>query len=294
MRAGDYLRLVSLAAIWGGSFIFMRVLAPVLGPIVTADARILIAGSVLSIWFAVTGVALNWRREWKQYLVIGTISSALPFIFFAYAAAHIPAGFSAIYNSTAPLFGAVCGAIWLGERFTLNRGLGLLAGLAGVALVSRASNSATDAQFVPATIACLAAAACYALGGVYLKRRASHLKPGMVAAGSQLAGGLLLLPLTPLVPPTGEISGVILANGLALALLCSGVAYLIYYRLIADIGPTRALSVTFLIPVFGLLWAMLFLGEQLTGGMLAGCGLVLVGTYLVTRPTQVRPGPQAR
>ncbi|HVT36219.1 MAG TPA: DMT family transporter [Nevskiaceae bacterium] len=292
MRTADYVRLLTLAAIWGSSFIFMRVLAPVLGPVVTADARILIAGSVLSLWFAVTGFALDWKREWRQYLVIGAISSALPFMLFAYAAAHIPAGFSAIYNSTAPLFGAVCGALWLGERFTFNRGLGLFAGLAGVALVSRASSSATDEQFAPATLACLGAAACYALGGVYLKRRASHLKPAMITAGSQLAGGLLLLPLTPMLPPAGGIDATIVLNGLALALMCSGAAYLIYYRLIADIGPTRALSVTFLIPVFGLLWAFLFLGERITGGMLTGCALVLVGTWLVTRsaaPVQSRP-----
>jgi drug/metabolite transporter (DMT)-like permease len=289
MRRIDWLRLLLLAAIWGGSFIFMRVLAPVLGPIVTADVRVLLAGAVLLGWFGLTGFAVHWRRWWKQYLIAGAINSAVPFALFSYAALHIPASYSAIFNSTAPLFGAMFGALWLGEAFSAGRAAGIVFGLAGVVLVSGAGAFEVDAAFVRAALACLAAAACYGLGGVYIKRYCVGVAPKAMAGASQWMAGLLLLPLVPLSPPLGPISGVIIANALALALLCSVVAYLLYYQLMADVGPTRALTVTFLIPGFGLLWGALFLAEQITPGMLAGCGLVLIGTWLVTRPVAIRP-----
>lgn len=291
MKTADYARLVTLAAIWGGSFIFMRVLAPALGPIATADVRVLLAGVVLLAYFAVTGFSVEWRRHWKNYLVIGFVNSAVPFSLYAYAAGHIPASYSAIFNSCAPLFGAICGALWLDEPFTRNRLFGIGFGLLGVVLVSRAGAFTPDAHFVAATFACLGAACCYALGGVYIRKFATDTKPAAIAGASQFIGGLVLLPLIPLVPPPGPFTGLVVANALALSLLCSAVAYLLYYRLMVDIGPTRSLSVTFLIPGFGLLWGRLFLGEFITPVMIAGCGLVLIGTWLVTRAAKPSPAP---
>lgn len=297
MRQADWLRLLVLAAIWGGSFIFMRVLAPVLGPVVTADLRVLLAGAVLLAWFAFTGLAVDWRGAWKHYLVIGAINSAIPFTLFAYAALHLPASYSAIFNATAPLFGAVFGALWLAEGFSANRAFGIAFGIGGVVLVSRAGSFTPDADFLAAAIACLVAAACYGLGGVYLNRFAKGVKPAAIAGASQLMAGLLLLPLVPLAPPSGPVTTLVIACVLGLSLLCSGFAYLLYYRLMADVGPTRALTVTFLIPGFGILWSAVFLGERITGGMLAGCGLVLIGTWLVTRgpktPATASPAPEA-
>jgi drug/metabolite transporter (DMT)-like permease len=284
MRASDFARLVLLAAIWGASFIFMRTLAPVLGPVLTAAARVTIAGVALLAWFRLTGFDAGLRRHWRQYLVIGVVNSALPFVLFSFAALHLPASYSAILNAATPLFAVLLSALWLGEPLTLPRLAGLAAGIAGVALVTGAGPVVPDAAFALATAACLAAALCYALAGIYIKRRAAGVKPMAIAGWSQMFAGLALLPLTPFVPAPGVVTAMVVANVLGLALLCSAVAYLLYYRLMADLGPSRAMSVTFLIPLFGMLWSALLLDETITLPMLAGCALIVGGTLLVVRP----------
>jgi drug/metabolite transporter (DMT)-like permease len=284
MRASDVWRLVILSAIWGGSFIFMRIIAPVLGPVLTADLRVLIAGVVLLAYFRLTGFAVDWRRRWRHYLVIGAVNSGLPFCLYAFAARHIPAAYSAILNSTAPLFGAVFSALWLADRLTPRKIAGLVMGAAGVGLVAGVSRTGRlDGSFGWAVGACLLAAVCYALAGVYIKRFASGIPPRAVAGASQMAAGLLLLPILPLAPPNGAITLFLAANVLGLSLLCSAAAYLLYYRLIVDVGPTRALTVTFLMPLFGMLWGVLFLGEAVSLAMAAGCALIVGGTVLVLK-----------
>lgn len=283
MKTTDYARLVLLAAIWGASFIFMRVAAPVLGPVVTADARVLIAGIALALWFHATGFDPQWRRHWKGYAVIGMVNSGIPFLCYSFAALHIPASLSAILNSSAPMFGAVAGALWLGERITARKALGLAAGVGGVALIAQPGQFDAAGAFGWAVAACLLACLCYGLAGVLIKRFLKDAQPRGIAVGSQLAAGLLLLPALPLWPPVAAPTALVLANVLALALLGSAVAYVLYFRLIADVGATRALTVTYLIPLFGLLWGALFLGESLPGSALAGGVLILAGTFLVTR-----------
>jgi drug/metabolite transporter (DMT)-like permease len=275
---------VALAAIWGASFIFFRVLAPVLGPVVTAGARVLIAGVALLVYCRVIGFDTQWHRYWREYLAIGIVNSAIPFVLFAFAALYIPASYSAILNSAAPLFGALLAPIFLAEPLTARKMAGLVGGILGVALVSNADAPGAGGTFGLAVGACLVGALCYAVAGIYMKRRAAGAAPLAVAAWSQLFAGAALLPLLPLAPVRGEITAAIVVNLLALALVCSAVAYLLYYRLIADVGPSRALTVTFLIPVFGMTWGALFLGETITLPMLAGCALIVGGTAAVLRP----------
>jgi drug/metabolite transporter (DMT)-like permease len=283
VNAADYARLAALAAIWGASFLFMRVAAPVLGPAVTADARVLLAGIALALWFRATGFDPQWRRHWRGYAAVGVVNSGVPFFCYAFAAMHIPASLSAILNSTAPMFGAAAGALWLGERITARKALGLAAGIAGVALVSQPGGLAAGGLFGWAVAACLVACLCYGLAGVLIRRLAPEAPPRGMAAGSQLAAGIFLLPVVPLWPPLAAPGALVLANVLALALLSSAVAYVIYFRLIASVGATRALTVTFLIPLFGVFWGWLFLGETLPASALAGGALILAGTALVTR-----------
>jgi drug/metabolite transporter (DMT)-like permease len=260
------------------------VLVPALGPVVTASARVLIAGAALLAYCRATGFDTELRAHWREYLVIGIVNSAIPFVLFAFAALYIPASYSAILNAAAPLFGALLAPVFLGERLTTRKLAGLAAGIGVVVLVSNAGPLAAEPQFGAAVAACLVAALCYAAAGIHMKRRAGGTAPLAVAAWSQLFAGLALLPLAPLVPPAGEITPAIVAHMLALALLCSAVAYLLHYRLIADVGPSRALTVTFLIPVFGMLWGALFLGEAISSPMLAGCALIVGGTAMVLRP----------
>jgi len=281
MRPSDLLRLLLLAAIWGGSFVFLRVVAPALGPIVTADLRVLIAWAALAIYFRTVGLDMAWWRFWRQYLVIGTFNAALPFFLFAFAALHIPASYSAILNATSPFFGALFAGPWLGEKITLLKSVGFVFGIAGVGLVTGVAADAAGGSTTLAMTACLLAAMSYGFVSVYTKKFAAKVQPRAIAAGSQLMAGLLLLPLTPLAPPPGPVTSFIAVNMILFALLSSGVAFLLYFRLIADIGPTKSLTVTFLMPIFTMIWAALFIGEAITAVMIVGCGLILAGTGLV-------------
>jgi drug/metabolite transporter (DMT)-like permease len=179
------------------------------------------------------------------------------------------------------MFGAVCSAVLLHERLNTRRVVGLLVGVAGVVLVTQSASQPN--LHYPAIAAALVAAFCYGLIATYIKRWASHVPSRGMAAGSQLAAGILLIPLIPLWPPAAAPTPGIVASILALGLVCSALAYLLYFRLIADIGATGALTVTYLIPVFGVLWGALFLGETVSVSMLAGAALVVLGTLFVLR-----------
>jgi drug/metabolite transporter (DMT)-like permease len=281
MRQADIARLVLLAAIWGASFLFNRIIAPVLGPVVTAELRTLIAGVALAGFFAVTGYAVEWRRWGRHYVIVGIFSSAFPFLCWAYAALSLPAGLLSVLNATSPMFGALCAALLLGERMSARRMLGLAIGVVGVALVTRPSGDA--ALNYVALAAALMAAFSYGLIAAYIRRWASDVPSRGMAAGSQLAAGLLLVPFIPLWPPAAAPTPLVAGSMLALGLVCGAIAYLLYFRLIADLGATRALTVTYLIPVFGVLWGAVFLGETVTLSMLGGALLVLLGTVLVLR-----------
>jgi len=277
----NLLLLVVLSAIWGSSFIFMRILAPVLGPLATADLRLLIAGAFLVLLFAASGYKLGWRQNGRHFLIIGLVNSAIPFFLYSFAALHIPASLSVILNSLSPMFGAVFSAIWLRELLTVKKSAGIVLGIAGVGLIGSLGNFLARPLAVLAALASVTAAMLYALAGIYIKKYASVVPARAIAAGSQFSLGLLGLPLVFLFPPTAHVTlrlGVIVV---VFAVLCSALAYLIYYKLIAEAGPTKALTVTFLMPAFGMAWGRLILGEAITTAMLAGTVLILCGTWLI-------------
>lgn len=280
MRRADTARLVSLAAIWGASFLFNRIAAPSLGPVLTAELRTLIAGIALAAYFAVSGFNPEWRRWGRQYVVVGILTSAVPFLLWAYAALSLTAGLMAVLNATSPMWGALWSAVLLRERVTRRGVVGLAIGIVGVALVTRPETSESSHLAVAAA---LAAAFCYGLAGAYMKRWASDVPSRGMAVGTQLAAGVLLIPFIPLWPPAVAPTPLVAASMLALGLVCGAIAYLLYFRLIADIGATGALTVTYLIPVFGVLWGALFLGEAVSASMLAGAALVILGTVFVLR-----------
>lgn len=282
MKGADAARLALLGAIWGASFLFTRITAPVLGPVATADLRMLIAGLALAAWFAAVRFDPQWRRWWWQYFVVGLLTSGLPFLLFAYAAVTLPASLLSVLNATSPMWGAVMAAALLGERLTGRRIVGFALGIGGVALVTRPEPGATLAALPIA--AALAAPVCYGIAGPYLKRWAAAAPARGMALGTQLTAGLVLLPFNAIWPPPATApSLLIVASMLTLGLVCGAVAYLLYFRLINDIGPTGALTVTYLVPIFGVAWGVIFLGEPISHGMLAGGALVIAGTVLVLR-----------
>ena len=282
MRRIDLIRLCSLAAIWGASFLLMRLIAPVLGPIWTADLRVGIAGLVMLLFMLLRAQTIDVRRNWREYLLMGTFNSALPAVLFSFAALTLPAGYSAILNATSPLWGALIGALVLGESLHWKKLLGLFCGIAGVALLVRLGPVQFSNAVLLAALACVAASVCYAGSGAYAKLRSSGIAPNRMATGSQLGAALVLLPALPLAPPHAAPTLQIALLMVLLAVLCSAVAYFLYFRLIADIGPTKSLTVTFLIPLFALLWGAVFLHETVNWITLFGCTMVILATWLVT------------
>lgn len=285
MRPADMLRLVTLAALWGSSFLFLRITAPVLGPLFLAELRLVLAAATLLAWAWMTGRQVSFAGGWRSYLVIGAVNSAAPFALFAYAAVRLPASYSAVLNATSPLFGALFAALWLNERLTPRRVAGALAGMTGVALLVGFGPVALDAKVILAALAAIGGACCYALAVVYTRLRASGIEPFAVAVGSQVGAALVLSPALAPWPGAGLFTPGVVASVLALAVACTAFAYVLYFRLIADVGAARALTVTFLIPVFGVLWGVLFLGEPLSWFMLAGGALVIGATWLVVGET---------
>jgi drug/metabolite transporter (DMT)-like permease len=281
MRRADILRLFTLAAIWGFSFLFMRIVAPVMGPLWTVEVRVALAGVAMLAFLAMTGRGLDWRANWQAYLILGLSNSALPFALFSYAALTIPAGYSAIMNATSPLWGALIGALAFKEKLSARKFAGLLIGVTGVACLVRLGPVQFTTEVALAAGACALAALCYAIAGVYSKKAALKIPSAMMATGSQLGGALLILPFLPLSPMRAEVTPFVALIAVLLAIFCSAVAYFIYFRLMADVGPTKALTVTFLVPMFALGWGALFLGETINGVTLLGCGMVVLATWLV-------------
>ncbi|GAA4354318.1 DMT family transporter [Variovorax defluvii] len=304
MKRMDWLRLLSLSAVWGASFIFMRVLAPVLGPVVTADLRVAIGGGALLVYSGLIRFRPLWRRHGRHYAVIGVFNVGLPFLLFSYAAQHMPASYSAIVNASTPLFGSVFAAVWLGEAFTPIKAAGLALGIAGVATLTGAGLPAnTSSEFIHAVLACLLAAASYAAAGIYIKRAASHVHPLGSAACTQAFAAVALVPFWLVAPPAGPVDTIIVLNVLGLGLLSSALGFLLYFRLVQDIGPARAMMVAFLTPLFGVVWGTLFLGETLTPAALVGGAMIVLSTLLIlksgTRATQekalhAQDGPSTR
>ena len=278
----DYVLLVVLSAIWGASFMFMRILAPALGPVATADMRLLIAGIALVIFLKFQKYDLQWKKNWKRYLIIGLLNSGISFLLFSFAALYIPASVSVILNSLTPMFGALSAVIWLGEKMSWKLIVGIILGITGVAVIRGGGSFELTGMTTLAMGACVFATMFYGVGSVYTKLKAHDIGAQAIAAGSQLMVGVLFLPLVFFTSIRTEITIEIVVSTLIFALFCSAVAYIIFYRLIKTLGPVKTTSVTFLIPVFGFIWGTLFLHEEITVKMILGAVIVLSGMYFVT------------
>lgn len=289
---------VLLAAIWGASFLFMRLGALEFGPVPTAAVRVAIGALFLLPLMWLRGLAPQLGRHWKPVLFVGVLNSGIPFACFSFAVLYITSGLSAILNATVPMFGALVAWIWLRDRPAGARVLGLIVGFAGVAMLAwdKASFKPDPASGVApgwAVLACLLACVCYAIAASFTKRYLSGIPPLVLATGSQLGATLgLALPALWLWPAQLPGARAWLAL-VALGVLCTGVAYILYFRLIALAGPARALAVTFVVPVFALVYGALFLGEAVTLWMLVCAVVIVLGTALSTgllKPGRLRIG----
>lgn len=284
---------VVLAAIWGSSFLFMHIAAVEFGALPTAAIRVAIAALFLLPIVWLRGLMPSLRRHWKKIMLVGVLNSGIPFACFAFALLSITTGLSAILNATVPMFGALIAWLWLKDRPNASRLLGLVLGFAGVAMLAW-----DKATFRPdavtgiapgwAVLACLLACLCYGISASYTKRYLGGMPPLVTAAGSQVGATLgLALPAAWLWPATMPGLHAWLAL-LAVGIVCTGIAYILFFRLIENAGPPRALSVTFLVPVFAVLYGVLFLGEAVTLWMLLCAAVIVCGTALATGLLKLR------
>lgn len=282
MSTTSLLQLLLLAAIWGSSFLFLRIAVPALGPAWLIEARVLLAAVLLwGVARALRQRPLDLRGHGRHYLVLGLFNTALPFLFFAYAARALPASLLSILNATGPIWGALIAALWQRAPLPPRAVAGMLLGVGGVALLLGVDPAALQAGAGGAIAATLAATCCYGIASNYARVGPAQ-RPLANAHGSMWAAVLWVLPLLPFVPTASLPTPGVGAAVVALGLLCTGVAYLLYFRLVADIGAAPALTVGFLIPLFGVLWGWLFLDEAVGWHTLAGALVVVAGTALVT------------
>ncbi|BAN47598.1 DMT family transporter [Metapseudomonas resinovorans] len=300
MKPADLARLLSLAAIWGASFLFIRMLVPEIGALPTAFLRVLLSALGLAVLLAVLRSNWDFRGKLGKTLVIGIVSSGVPAAMYALAAQVLPAGYSAIFNATTPLMGVLIGALFFSEKLTTAKAVGVLLGLAGVAVLTRTGPVAFDAQLLWGAAACLVATTCYGFAGFMTKRwitEAGGMDSGLVALGCQIGATLCLLPAfawdaaaMPLAPLAKPGTWLALA---ALGFICTSFAYILYFRLIANVGPVKTMTVTFLIPPFGVFWGVMLLDESVSMAHLQGGVLIALALWLVLKPAAVPAGAKS-
>lgn len=291
------LEFLLLAALWGASFLFMRLGAAEFGALPTAGLRVALAALFLLPLFLIKGVWADFRKRAQLILFVGLLNSGIPFALFSYAVLHIPTGLTSILNATVPLSGALVAWLWLKDRPGGSRMLGLAIGFAGVTLlvIGKSGFSATGvvsdgpvAHTLIAMGACLLATLFYGIAASFTKRYLTGAHPLATATGSQIGAALGLAIPTVLLWPSQPVSASAWSAVAAVALLCTAIAYILFFHLIEKAGPSRALTVTFLVPVFALVYGAVFLGEIITPWMI-GCGLVIVcGTALSTGLVRLR------
>ncbi len=298
MRARDLIDFVLLAALWGASFLFMRVAAPEFGPFALMFMRCAIGAAVLLTICLLRGSMPALGQAWQPVAFVGLINSAIPFALFGYAALQLPAGMISVLNSTAPFFGVLIAFAWLGERLSRWQTLGLLLGFTGVVglIMSGGRLDLTSSRALYwGVAAALLAAASYGLAASFMRRYLSGIDSLAGATGSQLSATVLLALPGLLFWPAEAPSMTAWLAVIVLGTLSTGLAYLLYFRLIANMGPGRAITVTFAIPVFGIFWGAVVLGELVTGLMVLGAVLVVAGCALTTGalPLKRRAGDAA-
>jgi drug/metabolite transporter (DMT)-like permease len=282
MKARHFLQLIAMSALWGASFPFLRIASPQLGPWGTAGLRCILAAITLSVLMRVLRNPWPPRNAWLRLAFLSLLTVAMPFVLFNRAALVLPSGYSAVLNATAPLFGVIGAALAREERLTARRLFGCALGFAGVALLVRLGPVAVTNEVITAALFCIVAAASYGFGAILMKRATLAWQPLPSSAAVHVAAALILLVPTGVTAPAMHLTqGALVAVGV-LGIVTSGFMYWISMRLMREIPASASTSSAFMIPLFGVAWGGLFLGEPVTAGMLPGCVLVLLAMALIT------------
>ena len=281
LKTKYYFQLVGLSALWGASFLMIRIASPLLGPNVLAELRIALAALTLAVLMRL--MRHQWPvKHWRELALLGLLSVACPFLLFAWAALHLPAGYSALLNSTAVLFGILSAAVLKDDRLTLRKLLGCACGLAGVSLIVSLGPIEPSPMVVLAALACIGASASYGCSTPLMKRALGRMEPLQMAAGIHVLAMIMMFPAAAWSLPQARFTPAALGAVLVMGVLTSGIAYWLHLRVMVHVSTAAATSPQFLIPMFGVAWGHLFLGEPLGAGIYTGGALVLLGSALVT------------
>lgn len=284
--------LILLAALWGGSFIFMRVASPAFGPLPTGVLRAGIAAIALLAYLTLTKTPLDFATHWRKYLVVGFFNTAVPFAGICWAELHISASAAAILNATSPLFGGLVGYFWLKDALGARKVVGLLISFVGVILLVGWGGVENSLEARLGVASMMVVSFSYGFSANYIKARVmtgeGAPSPLALAAASQVIGTLILAPSLPFTWPTQAIPSQAWGCVVTLALFSTAFAWVLYFRLIRSIGPTRALAVTFIVPIFGMVWGALFLREVISIAEIASSAVILVGTGLAVSGNRAR------
>ena len=284
MTSAAAARWLLLATLWSLQYIFMRVSVPVFGTGLVAEGRAFFAAAFLVPWvILVTRETLGLRLHWRDHLAVTLVNNVAPFVCFAWAATTLPASYLAVMNGMVPLWSGIIAAPVLKEPLGARRIAGFVLGIAGVALIVNLGPVEPTLRTLLAALAGMAGAAFWGWAGVVIRQRTGRVPAMSLAAGSIVFAALILSPAWLEAPPLAAWTPQAAAAMVALGALCSGLAYLPFFTLVRDIGPTRTLSVGLAVPVLGIFWGWLLLGEAVTLTMLAGAALVLAALVLVMK-----------
>jgi drug/metabolite transporter (DMT)-like permease len=282
MKFSDIIDLVALSAVWGASFLFMRIAAPEFGPLVLVEVRVVIAALFLLPIFLLRANISELTVHWKKLAILSVLNSAAPFFLLTYATLSITGGFAGILNATAPIFAAMVAWIWLSDRLGISQIVGLVIGFVGVlVLVWNKVTLAFDGTTV-AILAGIVAAIFYAVGGNYTKKYMGQLNSLAIATGTMIAAAIILLPIAVYLWPSEPVSIRSWIAAIIMGIASTGIAYILYFRLIRNVGPAKAITVTYLIPAFAMFWGAIFIDEKVTPIMIVGCVIIFFGTALAT------------
>ena len=286
MKAKDIFRLLLLAAIWGSSYLFLRIAAPAIGITLTMGLRIAIAALFMILVFSFLNKLPEYKLYWKQYLVLGVLNLVLPFALVTFAVANLNASIGAILNATTPLFTMIISSYWMKEKMSVRKLIGLFIGLMGLVILVGWIPVELNGNTILALAFSLLASLSYGIGAVYTRVNFRQSPPMQTATGQISAAALLVLPLLVFSDSSYDINLNMAIVVLVLALICTALGYALYFKLISTIGSINASVVTMLVPVFSLIWGIVFLGETLTPGLLVGLGLILGSLKLVLSPSK--------
>lgn len=293
MTTKPIIELPLLAAIWGASFLFMKIGGPEFGPILFMAIRTLVASILLLSLLALKSQIKELIENRKHIFIVGLMNTAIPFVLFGWATLTLTAGSTSVLNATTPMFGAVVAVLWLKDKMSASSILGLITGFIGVYFLMFEKLNMPQSDVILPTLAVMLASLFYGVSANYTKQYLSNVNALTLASGSQLAATLVLLPLSFAFIPEQMPSTSAIYSVIFLGVVCTALAYLIFFRLIAAMGPTKAITVTYLIPAFGLFWGAIFLGEVITPIMAGGCLLILTGVALTTGLLKLRKRSQA-